>query len=36
MTGFSASCKKASPFAAPIAIFSLVPHGNDTDILLNK
>lgn len=27
MTGVSAPCKKASPLAAPIAIFSLVAHG---------
>jgi hypothetical protein len=31
MTGFSAPCKKASPLAAPIAIFILVPHGNVVD-----
>lgn len=31
MTGVSASCKKARPLAAPIAILSLVPHGNDKD-----
>jgi hypothetical protein len=27
MTGFSASCRKASPFAAPYAIFILIDHG---------
>lgn len=32
MTGFSAPCRKASPLAAPIAIFNLVPHGNDIEI----
>jgi hypothetical protein len=32
MTGFSAPCKKASPLAAPIAINSLIPHGNVVDI----
>lgn len=31
MTGFSAPCKKARPLAAPIAIFILVPHGNDIE-----
>jgi len=31
MTGVSAPCKKASPLAAPIAIFSLVPHGSDIE-----
>lgn len=32
ITGCSAPCKKARPLAAPIAIFTLVPHGNDIDI----
>lgn len=32
MTGFSAPCKNASPFAAPMAIFNLVPHGSDVEI----
>jgi hypothetical protein len=31
MTGFSASCRKARPFAAPRAIFILVDHGSDTE-----
>lgn len=35
MTGFSASWRKARPFAAPTAIFILVDHGNDTEYPLN-
>jgi len=38
MTGFSAPCRKASPLAAPVAIFNLVPHGRDTEspVIINK
>lgn len=36
ITGFSAPCKKAKPFAAPIAIFNLVAHANETDNPTNK
>lgn len=31
MTGFSASWRKASPFAAPMAIFILVDHGREIE-----
>ncbi|GER54741.1 pyridoxal-dependent decarboxylase [Striga asiatica] len=31
MTGLSAPCKNAKPFAAPIAIFSLVAHAREID-----
>ena len=31
MTGFSASCKKERPLAAPSAIFILDDHGNETE-----
>lgn len=31
ITGFSASWRKATPFAAPTAIFILVDHGSDTE-----
>lgn len=31
MTGFSASCRKARPLAAPKAIFTLVAHVRDTE-----
>ena len=31
MTGFSASCRKASPFAAPYAIFILIDHGRGSN-----
>ena len=31
ITGFSASWRKARPFAAPSAIFILVDHGSDTE-----
>lgn len=31
MTGFSASWRKARPFAAPSAIFIRVDHGSDTE-----
>ena len=31
ITGFSASCRKARPFAAPRAIFILVDQGNETE-----
>lgn len=36
ITGLSAPCKKARPFAAPMAIFNLVPHGNETDNPINQ
>uniref|UniRef100_A0A2P2J0F3 Uncharacterized protein MANES_15G110500 n=1 Tax=Rhizophora mucronata TaxID=61149 RepID=A0A2P2J0F3_RHIMU len=36
MTGFSASWRKASPFAAPNAIFILVDHGRGSNTLENR
>uniref|UniRef100_A0A2P2IXP6 Uncharacterized protein MANES_04G145600 n=1 Tax=Rhizophora mucronata TaxID=61149 RepID=A0A2P2IXP6_RHIMU len=34
--GFSSPWRKARPFAAPVAIFSLVNHGKLAEYLLNN